>query len=145
MDLVHCIYCSASTKANLSLEEIDALLEECRRKNAADGITGMLLYQAGSFFQVLEGDRAVVEALFEKIAVDKRHARVTKLILESISERDFAAWTMGYSKNGLKGLAKIPGLNDFFLGGYSFMKLGEGRAKKLLGAFKEGNWRLSLL
>jgi len=144
MYLVHCIYCSASTKENLGPEELAALLEECRRSNAAAEITGMLLYRDGSFFQVLEGDRAAVEALFEKIVADKRHSRVTKIILEPIEGRDFAAWTMGHSKISSRELAEIPGLNDFFVRGESYMELGEGRAKALLGAFKEGRWRLSL-
>lgn len=144
MDLVHCIYCSASAKADLSPAELEALLEECRRNNATAGLSGMLLYRDGSFFQVLEGDRAVVEALFEKIVADKRHNRVTKIVLEPIAERAFASWTMGHPKISSSELAKIPGLNDFFVRGTSYLELGEGRAKTLLAAFKEGRWRLSL-
>ncbi|MEM7363377.1 MAG: BLUF domain-containing protein, partial [Pseudomonadota bacterium] len=36
------------------------------------GVTGMLLYHEGSFLQALEGDRAVVEALYERIEEDPR-------------------------------------------------------------------------
>lgn len=104
----------------------------------------MLLFQNGSFFQVLEGERTVVEALFEKIATDKRHARVTKVILEPIEERDFGEWTMGYPKISARELAEIPGLNDFFARARSYLELGEGRAKTLLAAFKAGTWRTSL-
>ena len=144
MDLAHCIYCSASTKSVFSSADLATLLAECREKNSKAGLTGMLLYSDGSFFQVLEGDRPVVEALLEKLTKDKRHERVTKIILESIEERAFAQWTMGYSKISKKELADIPGLNDFFAQGRSYMELGEGRAKTLLGAFKQGAWRLSL-
>jgi hypothetical protein len=145
MELVHCIYCSASAKPNFSPTELDTLLEECRRNNAKLGITGMLLYRDGSFFQVLEGDRTVVETLFEKIAADKRHKQTKKIILEPIVERDFAAWTMGYPRRiSLRELEGIPGLNDFFGRGTSYLELGEGRAKILLAAFKEGRWRTSL-
>jgi hypothetical protein len=104
----------------------------------------MLLYQNQSFFQVLEGDRSVVEALFEKVALDPRHTRVTKVILEPISERAFASWTMGYPRVSEKELAEIPGLNDFFGRSSSYLELGEGRAKTLLAAFKDGKWRMSL-
>jgi len=145
MDLVHCIYCSASTGGDLSVEELQSLLDECRRKNARAGITGILLYQKRSFFQVLEGDRKVVETLYETISEDKRHKRVTKVIVESIEERAFADWTMGYAKLKPGQLAKISGLNDFFAGGKSYLELGEGRAKTLLQAFaQEGTWRTSL-
>jgi hypothetical protein len=144
MELVHCIYCSASANPNLSPAELEALLATCRSNNAAAGITGMLLYRAGSFFQVLEGDRTVVQALFEKISRDNRHSLVTKIILEPIAERSFAAWTMGHSRVTARELAEIPGLNDFFVRGKSYLELGEGRAKTLLGAFKDGRWKASL-
>ena len=143
MELVHCIYCSASTKT-YTPTDLAALLAECRERNSKAGLTGMLLYRDRTFFQVLEGDRQVVEALFEKLALDKRHTRITKIIQEPIEERSFAEWTMGYSKITRKELAEIPGLNDFFAQGRSYLELGPGRAKALLNAFKEGAWRLSL-
>ena len=144
MDLVHCIYCSASATTEFDPAGLQTLLDECRRNNAKLGITGMLLFQNGSFFQVLEGERTVVVALFEKIAADKRHTRVTKVILEPIEERAFGAWTMGYPRISARELAEIPGLNDFFTRGRSYLELGEGRAKTLLAAFKEGRWRTTL-
>ena len=145
MDLVHCAYCSGTSKARLGNKGLETLLEECRQKNAKNDITGMLLYQDRSFFQVVEGDRAVVEALLEKIAADTRHERVTRIILEPIAERSFGEWTMGYPNVSWIEMAEIPGLNDFFIGGRkSFQHLGEGRAKTLLSAFKTGKWRASL-
>ena len=144
MELVHCIYCSAHTQGELSADELGALLQASRLNNGKIGVTGMLLYRDGAFFQVLEGEPHVVEALFEKIAKDKRHNRIIKIILEPIDERAFAEWTMGHAQVTEKDLAEIPGLNDFFVRGTSYLDLGEGRAKALLAAFKEGRWRLSL-
>jgi FAD-dependent sensor of blue light len=144
LDLVHCVYCSASTKAALSSTELESLLEECRQSNSTAGITGILLYQNGSFLQVLEGEQLGVEALFHKIGLDKRHHHTKKIIFEPIAKRSFAAWTMGFPKITSKELATIPGLNDFFHHGTSYVELGEGRAKSLLAAFKDGKWRASL-
>lgn len=144
MDLVHCIYCSAAVKPETTRADLDDLLAKARTKNASLDVTGMLLYQDGVFFQVLEGDRPVVEALYAKIEADGRHRRITRLIIESIEERTFAQWTMGFSAITSKELAEIPGLNDFFREGQSFFSLGEGRAKTLLRAFKDGRWRLTL-
>jgi Sensors of blue-light using FAD len=144
MDLVHCIYCSASTSGTFGPSDLSALLEKCRTSNARCDVTGMLLFQNQSFFQVLEGDRSVVEALFDRLALDPRHKRVTRVILEPISERAFASWTMGYPRVSEKELAEIPGLNDFFGRSSSYLELGEGRAKALLAAFKDGKWRMSL-
>jgi hypothetical protein len=144
LNLVHCVYCSASTKTILSSRELESLLEECRRNNSKADVTGLLLYQNGSFFQVLEGEPATVEALFDKICLDKRHHQTKKIIFEPIVARSFAAWTMGFPKVTSKELATIPGLSDFFHHGTSYVELGQGRAKSLLSAFKDGQWRASL-
>lgn len=144
MNLVHCIYCSASSKGTFSPSELQELLDKCRLNNAKLDVTGILLYKDGSFFQILEGDETVVKNLFETIAKDKRHKRTTKIIVEPIEERSFANWTMGYPKLTTKELAQIPGLNDFYSHGKSYLELGEGRAKALLAAFKEGRWRASI-
>jgi Sensors of blue-light using FAD len=144
LNLVHCVYCSASTKIPLSSTELESLLDECRHNNSKADITGILLYQNGSFFQVLEGEGEKVEALFNKIGSDKRHHQTKKIISEPITTRSFAEWTMGFPKITSKELATIPGLNDFFHHGTSYVELGEGRAKSLLAAFKEGKWRASL-
>jgi hypothetical protein len=143
-NLLHCVYCSASTKKTFSSAELESLLEDCRLNNSNADVTGILLYQNGSFFQVLEGEQATVEALFQKISLDKRHHQTKKIIFEPIRTRSFGAWTMGFPKITSKELATIPGLNDFFHHGTSYIELGEGRAKSLLAAFKEGKWRASL-
>jgi Sensors of blue-light using FAD len=144
MELVHCIYCSASTAGDLNPAQLSVLLDKCRSSNAKREVTGMLLYQHRSFFQVLEGDRSTIENLFEKISADPRHERVIKVIQEPIAERAFASWSMVYPRITTKKLAKIPGLNDFFGSANSYLELGQGRAKTLLAAFKEGKWRASL-
>lgn len=144
MNLVHCIYCSATSKIAFSTSELEDLLEKCCLNNAILKITGILLYKDGSFFQILEGDKEVVETLFEKISKDKRHNQIIKVIMEPIEECSFAEWTMGYPKLTDKELAKIPGLNDFYSNENSYLEVGEGRTKTLLAAFKEGRWRSSL-
>ena len=144
MELVQCIYCSAAQPPDLNEAELALILEAARSNNAQLQVTGMLLFQEGSFFQVLEGDRDTVEKLYKHIAGDKRHAQVKRLIVEPIEERHFGEWTMGYPQISRKDLASIPGLNDFFSQGQSFNELGEGRAKLLLDAFRQGQWRSSL-
>jgi hypothetical protein len=144
INLVHCVYCSAAAKTPVSSAELESLLEECRLKNSNVDVTGILLYQNGSFFQVLEGEHGTVEALFQKIGLDKRHHQTKKIIFEDIPTRSFAAWTMGYPKITTQELASIPGLSDFFHRGTSYVELGEGRAKSLLAAFKDGKWRASI-
>ncbi len=144
MELVHCIYCSASNDPNLDEDGLQTILDQSRNNNNKIDVTGILLYHAGSFFQVLEGDRKVVDTLYDKIEKDPRHNNLLKLIVEPIEERAFEKWTMGYPKISQKDLASIPGLNDFFTQGKSYLELEEGRAKLLLSAFKSGQWRSAL-
>jgi len=142
MSLIHCIYSSAAADTNLSKEALDEILQQSRTNNAKAGITGMLLYEGGTFFQVLEGEESIVESIYEKIEKDPRHERITKLIVEPIAERAFGEWSMGYPRVSKKDLLDIDGLNDFFSKGNSFVELEEGRAKLLLKAFHKGKWRV---
>ncbi len=141
--LTHYIYSSAAT-IDFSQDDIVALLNTARKNNAKQGVTGMLLYDNGSFFQILEGPPQVVENIYEKIEKDKRHNQVKKIICEEIEERDFAEWTMGHAGLTRTDLLKIEGFNDFFQGQKSLIDLDEGRAKTLLKAFKEGKWRSAI-
>ena len=144
MALAHCIYCSVASNPNFSPSDLQSLLEVSRAKNTRLGISGMLLYQDGTFFQVIEGELDIVENLFNTIDGDTRHQKVTKIILEQIPRREFGDWTMGYANATYKELQEIPGLSNFFAEGNSFMELGKSKSKVLLSAFKEGRWRTSL-
>ena len=138
--LKHLIYTSSALAA-LQVKELKVILERARGKNAAISVTGMLLYTEGSFFQVLEGRDEIVDELFATISADPRHKRVTKIIDEPISQRDFGDWSMGFAEGSPAELTSIEGLSDFFQDGNSFTNLQPGRAKKLLAAFADGRWR----
>jgi hypothetical protein len=73
----------------LSPSELDEILLKSRVNNASLGITGILLFNLGSFFQVLEGEKVTVETLYEKISKDKRHNKTTKIIMEPIKKCSF--------------------------------------------------------
>jgi hypothetical protein len=140
--LEHIIYASVAAQ-HFGSSELAELLEKSRASNERLGLTGMLLHcdSDGSFFQVLEGEPAALDRLFQKLLLDKRHSHVTLIIREPIARRSFAEWSMGFSGVSQAKLRKIPGLNDFFRKGSSFTQLDAGRAKKLLVAFSEGSWR----
>jgi hypothetical protein len=141
--LVHCIYASAATRP-FEAPELAELLQKAREANERLGVTGMLLYAEGSFFQILEGPADVLYPLYQKIDRDQRHAQVTKIIWEPIPQRSFDDWTMGFYKVSRKELEGIAGVNDFFGSARCFADIDAGRAKKLLAAFREGNWRQKL-
>ncbi len=90
------LYVSGAT-AQMGEAEIRTILDASRRNNGRLGISGMLLYADRVFLQLLEGERAIVRKLFNKIGLDARHRNVmTMMELESAS-RAFGEWQMGFS------------------------------------------------
>lgn len=126
----------------MSHEELINLLQQARQNNQLQGITGMLLYMEGCFFQVLEGERATLEALYLKISQDKRHHHVLKLLEEPITTRSFDVWSMGYRHVTREELAEQAGLTDFLDKEESgFDDMHSDHARALINAFREGRWQ----
>ena len=140
-NLFHLIYASKA-KHEFSKQDIVELLSKARVNNQKLDIHGMLVYDKGSFFQVLEGEKDVVLGLFDQITKDERHQGVVKIIFEAIPEKFFPDWSMGYSSISRSELEQIKGMNDFFVGQTCLADIDSGRARKLLKAFTNGRWRL---
>ncbi|MCP5141747.1 MAG: BLUF domain-containing protein [Gammaproteobacteria bacterium] len=141
-ELIHMIYASQATRP-FSDDDLIALLGKARANNHRLGVTGMLLHVDGSFFQVLEGEADTVHALYEKIARDRDHDPIVKIIEEPIEERAFEEWQMGFFGATRKQMAEIDGLAVFFTHKAPMTELGASRATRLLNAFVEGRYRLS--
>lgn len=78
--------------------ELDSILSASQRNTARDGLTGMLLYAEGSFFQVLEGAEDAVRQTYTRIKSDARHSRIINVLQSPIERRDFADWSMGFRR-----------------------------------------------
>ena len=141
-NLFHLIYASKE-KHKFSQDNIVELLSKAKKQNESLNIHGMLLYDEGSFFQVLEGEKEVVLDLYDRIVNDERHQNVTKIIFEAIPDMYFSNWSMGYSSLSRSELEKIEGMNDFFIGQACLADIDAGRARKLLKVFSNGRWHLS--
>lgn len=98
-DLYRLVYYSRNRIGQTEQEptqEIHDILAASRRNNAAAGVTGALLFNAGSFGQVLEGGRRAIEATFERIQRDPRHGDVSLLDFQPIRLRGFPNWSMAF-------------------------------------------------
>jgi hypothetical protein len=80
----------------MNFDGLSALLLQCRDNNHNCGITGMLLYQNGTFMQMLEGEKQVVSDLFDAIRKDDRHTGVHIVLTGNIEKRNFEDWSMGF-------------------------------------------------
>lgn len=89
------IYIS-SASSRFAQADLDQILAISRSNNSARGLTGMLLFHDGCFFQVLEGEPETIERTFATISRDTRHSGVIILECRSIDERGFPQWSMGY-------------------------------------------------
>lgn len=138
--LVRLVYTSTETKTFTAVRMLQ-LLSQARENNKALGVTGVLLYDMGNFFQVLEGPRQTIEALFERVMEDTRHTNIVKLILEPADSRLFEEWSMGASIISPDLRRRFEGLNDFFTDGKCLHDLDASNARDLLMAFKDGKWR----
>lgn len=103
---------SAVTK--LSDEEISSLLIQSRKHNTEYNITGVLVYIEGDFIQVLEGKKETILFLFEKIKNDSRHKGIICVFNDSIKERQFKDWSMGFCSLEYQNLRSIVECSSFY-------------------------------
>jgi hypothetical protein len=73
------------------------ILDVARKKNAEHGITGFLLRSDTLFLQYIEGPDRKLGQLMTNIRRDPRHTDIVEYEIEHAAERQFPAWSMGYS------------------------------------------------
>ncbi len=95
--LAQLVYLS-KRKANCTEEEINKILEACKRNNPDLGVTGILLYSSDKFIQLVEGKNKSIMELYDKIKGDPRHENCVMVSLSPINERSFPSWHMGSKK-----------------------------------------------
>ena len=88
------VYCSQAVH-DMSKEALEKIIATAKRHNPRFGITGLLVFGSGIFFQWLEGPRDNVTSLFKIISSDPRHSNVVLLTKEDeFRERLFPNWDM---------------------------------------------------
>ena len=110
------------------------------RNNTAKTVTGMLLYYKGCFVQVLEGDKKVVEHVFEKIKQDPRHINVRLLMENAVEERAFPHWNMSFKHVHEEELSQTPIYQNYLEGGEVTMTQNPQMALEILKAQSENNF-----
>ncbi|MCA8974921.1 MAG: BLUF domain-containing protein [Planctomycetes bacterium] len=141
-ELLQLIYASASNVEFAEAELIE-LLQKSRRKNVQVDISGVLLYHAGAFVQVIEGPPAEVERLFASIKTDARHGDITLLDRRRVEERSFADWAMGFVRPTKADFERVDGLLWFFDDDNLAARWTNDpdRARCVLLAFRDGLYR----
>lgn len=92
--LYNVVYCSRAAKG-IDDAAVQRIIENSRRQNPAQGITGLLVFGSNIFFQWLEGPRDNVTQLMANIKADPRHQDIVALsAVEEVRERLFPDWGM---------------------------------------------------
>jgi hypothetical protein len=73
----------------MSDAELQLLLQKAQARNHAEGLTGLLIYDQGRFFQWLEGPSASLARVWNSIRSDPRHTQIEVLGNQSTSVRVF--------------------------------------------------------
>lgn len=84
------------------IEDLSDILSVARDFNFKNDIYGVLYYANNGFFQCLEGERFVVQQLFERIKNDKRHKAILEFDSIEIKKYSFKNWSMKYVQKSSK-------------------------------------------
>jgi Sensors of blue-light using FAD len=123
VELHELIYVSLTT-GEVSTEDLTDMLLQARQKNARLGITGLLVYHRHEFTQILEGGKADILSLYDKICADKRHSRHYMLWSGPIEQRSFADWSMAFLTPSDISFEGKPAYSNYLKNGLSQQALG---------------------
>ncbi len=105
-DLCSLVYRSRAL-ISLSDYELYELVQAAQSRNAADSITGLMLYDEGRFYQWLEGPRASVGRLMQSIFADRRHTDIEILSDKPSATRQFGDWKMRLATRGIRSIHSL--------------------------------------
>ena len=95
MPLQELIYTSLSSE-QADKDEAKKILTSAQRNNAANSITGLLMFDGQRYIQILEGEAEHVMRLYNIISKDPRHQHIELLHIGGITARSFDNWRMAY-------------------------------------------------
>lgn len=89
------VYVSSAVSL-LDEAELLHILQDARRDNDLHQITGVLLYNDGTFFQYIEGPADNLQKIYAKIRKSRQHRGIIELSTEAVQTRRFPEWYMGF-------------------------------------------------
>jgi hypothetical protein len=92
--LFNVVYCSRAVD-DITDNDVNRIIATCHRNNPRFGITGILVFGGGIFFQWLEGPRQSIERLMTQLHADHRHHQIHMISeVEESRDRLFPQWDM---------------------------------------------------
>ncbi len=110
MDLIRPSLVSSAVNL-LDDEQLVGLLLDARATNQRESVTGVLLHSDGNFIQCIEGAKASVRRVFERIGASSQHRGIVTFLSKPIAARSFADWRMGCAEAAPSDLLSLAGAN----------------------------------
>ena len=137
-DLIHVIYIGAAS-ADLSEHDTVKFLNEARKANRRNDISGLMLYVSGCLMLLLEGETAKVDVASKEIFSDGRDMRM--ILREPIAEREFPEWIMGFETVEALEASRLLGEPLVFDPGSRVPRIDPNSAKTLLSIIGRRRWQ----
>jgi hypothetical protein len=93
--------------SELSDYDLYELVQAAQSRNAAEAITGLMLYDDGRFYQWLEGPADSVKRVMHSIYNDSRHRDVEILSDKPAATRQFGDWKMRLATRGVRSIHSL--------------------------------------
>lgn len=94
IDWVGCLTYRSVATTTPSAAELESLARRARARNRSLGVTGMLLFENGHYFQTLEGPPEGLEAVWASVERDSRHRNIEVLSQHLVPSRLFSDWDL---------------------------------------------------
>ncbi len=137
-DLIHVIYIGAAS-ADLSEHDTVKFLNEARKANRRNDISGLMLYVGGYLMLLLEGETAKVDVASKEMLSDGRDMRM--ILREPIAEREFPEWIMGFETVEPLEASRLLGEPLVFDPGSRVPRIDPNCAKTLLSIIGRRRWQ----
>ena len=118
----------------LALDSIDDLARDAERFNREAGVTGVLLFDGGRFFQYIEGPADGIAIAYSRIMTSTSHYQLTELGQKRIQGRRFPYWSMRLvpAESSALGFVSAGDWSGFDLGRAPLDHYGVDRLAKLV-------------
>ncbi|MEM9681232.1 MAG: BLUF domain-containing protein [Bacteroidota bacterium] len=99
---------------SLYISDLQNLFSSTKLTNDQRNIHGVLALHKGTFFQVIEGEEAVIDTLYEAIKKDTRHSEIIEVLNEPINAPLFKDFSTGYAiVNNMEALYTLQQYTNF--------------------------------
>jgi hypothetical protein len=89
------VYTSTASRP-LSKIDLEHILDEARKRNLEEQVTGLLLFTDGKFMQYLEGPETSVLKIFDIIQKSSLHREIVEVSRQPVAVREYGDWSMAF-------------------------------------------------